>query len=93
MPRLVSDVGELMQRLRHVGRAARVCSRSSVTQQRSQMSRAARSAGSIVDDALVERRQADRVALPVHQVAERRRQARAVLELRHRRASRSPSTR
>ena len=34
-------------------------------------------------DVLVERRQADRVALAVHQVAERRREARAVLELRH----------
>ena len=36
------------------------------------------------DDVLVEGGEADRVALAVHQVAERRREARAVLELRHR---------
>ena len=37
-----------------------------------------------VDDALVERHQADRVALPRHQICERRGEARAVLELGHR---------
>ena len=38
-------------------------------------------AGTRADDAIVERHQPDAVALPVHQVAERRGQARGVLEL------------
>ena len=80
-----------MERLRDVG-AAPECEPRERDEQVAQVARTrARRQGA--DDPIVERRQADAVALAVHQVAERRGQTRGVLELARRRAIGTPSTR
>ena len=72
-------IGQLVERFRHVGVAPELHPVEH-QQQRPQVPRP-RAGGQHVHDPLVEGRQADRVPLAVHQIRQRRRQARRVLEL------------